>query len=548
MAKNHGFTLLEILLVVAAIAVLAGIVIVAINPSKQLASSRNAARQSDASAILNSIYQYSLDNNGTFPTSIDTSLRMLGTSGSGCDVACGPSGSSSSTSQSVPVSIADNSQSTFSGTYSDTIYNNGTSLMNLSANKISGTYTSNIKDSAGATTWTNFAWVPNRPIGKPLPNNGAIETAYSTGNANMSGNLLLMHLDENNGATTFTDSSGNSNNGSCVNPNCPAMSAGELGNAPNFKAGTNPITVANSASLTFGNQLTFGSWFNSVATTSWTSYGHIIGKGAGFSPSNGSFSISGKIFWRVFLVNPAGTSYEYQDGTWIGDNAWVHIIFTFDNGVGKIYVNGVLLSTKNFSFTTIRNNVTPIQVGYGQYNGLVDEAVIYNRPLSATEIMDMYKRGALSLKFQARSCANTNCSDGTFVGPDGTANTYYSEASNTSNSTPSLSLSNITNNQYFQYKAFFNSPGTSFTPELKSVAINGTQTVVQGGAGTPSSTAAACLDISSALTPTYITSIPFDPKVGDNNKTFYAVKKTTGGRINVQSCSPENGETISVTK
>ncbi len=547
MKKNSGFTLLEILLVVAAIAVLAGIVIVAINPGKQLAASRNAARQSDASAILNSIYQYSLDNSGAFPGSIDTNLRMLGTSGSGCGVSCGPV-AGSSTSQTVPVAITDNSQSTFSGTFSNTNYNNGTSLLSLSVNKTSGTYTSNIKDSAGVTSWTTLAWVPNRPTGKSLPNNSAAETGYPTGNANMSGNLLLLHLDESSGATAFLDTSGKNNNGNCVNPNCPSMISGKFGNAANFKAGTNPITVPNSTSLTFSNQLTFGAWFNSVATSSWPSYGHIIGKGAGFNPSNGSFSISGNVYWRVFLVNPAGTTYEYQDGTWIGDNAWQHIIFTFDNGVGKIYLNGVLLSTKNFAFTSIRNNTTPIQLGFGQYNGLVDEAIIFNRSMSATEVTDMYKRGALSLKYQVRSCAQANCSDGTFIGPDNTVNTYYSESSNTSISTPSLSLSNIGSNQYFQYKTFFDSPATSMTPELKSVDLAGTQTVVQGSVGASSSTAAACLDISSALAPTYITSIPFDPKVGDSAKTYYAVKKTAAGRINVQSCSPENGEAITVTK
>lgn len=57
------------LLVVAAIGILAGIVILAINPSKQLGDTRNAKRQADINAILNATHQYMLDE-GTFPVNI----------------------------------------------------------------------------------------------------------------------------------------------------------------------------------------------------------------------------------------------------------------------------------------------------------------------------------------------------------------------------------------------------------------------------------------------------------------------------------------------
>jgi prepilin-type N-terminal cleavage/methylation domain-containing protein len=70
---SSGFTLIEILLVVAAIAILAGIVILAINPSKQLAEMRNTQRRADVNTILNAVYQYAIDSNGLLPTGITSS-------------------------------------------------------------------------------------------------------------------------------------------------------------------------------------------------------------------------------------------------------------------------------------------------------------------------------------------------------------------------------------------------------------------------------------------------------------------------------------------
>jgi prepilin-type N-terminal cleavage/methylation domain-containing protein len=74
--RKQGFTLLEILLVVAAISILAGIVIVALNPSKQLADTRNAQRRVDVNTILNGVYQYAVDN-GALPAAITTTVTPI---------------------------------------------------------------------------------------------------------------------------------------------------------------------------------------------------------------------------------------------------------------------------------------------------------------------------------------------------------------------------------------------------------------------------------------------------------------------------------------
>ena len=73
---NRGFTLLEILLVIAAIGILAAIVLVAINPNRQLAQARNSERRVELNSIYKAIEQYLIDK-GSYPTGVTNTMQDI---------------------------------------------------------------------------------------------------------------------------------------------------------------------------------------------------------------------------------------------------------------------------------------------------------------------------------------------------------------------------------------------------------------------------------------------------------------------------------------
>jgi prepilin-type N-terminal cleavage/methylation domain-containing protein len=65
--KRTGYTLIEMLIVIAIIGILASVIMVVVNPARQLAKARDTQRESDLFAILAAVYQYSTENSGDLP-------------------------------------------------------------------------------------------------------------------------------------------------------------------------------------------------------------------------------------------------------------------------------------------------------------------------------------------------------------------------------------------------------------------------------------------------------------------------------------------------
>lgn len=73
----RGFTLIEILVVIGIIAILAAVVLIAINPARQFQQANDSQRTSNVNAVLNAVGQYMADNKGVVPSDVDTGFEDI---------------------------------------------------------------------------------------------------------------------------------------------------------------------------------------------------------------------------------------------------------------------------------------------------------------------------------------------------------------------------------------------------------------------------------------------------------------------------------------
>ncbi len=88
---NNGFTLVELLIVIAVLAILAGIVMVALNPKARFEDSRNTRRVSDIDAIISALKIFQIDNAGNYIANLEDATAdmyyQIGL-GSNCNDTC----------------------------------------------------------------------------------------------------------------------------------------------------------------------------------------------------------------------------------------------------------------------------------------------------------------------------------------------------------------------------------------------------------------------------------------------------------------------------
>ena len=197
------------------------------------------------------------------------------------------------------------------------------------------------------------------------------------------------------------------NNGTLTNMDSATdWVAGKRGRALDFDGSNDYIQIPYSSSLAPTQYISFGTWFNSRDTTGSQ---RVISKTetGGYQISlNENGVCSNSTLCAVAYIGGAYRALNYSLSN-ISTNTWYHVFATYDGATFKMYLNGQQINSLSISGSIQYSTSNTLCIGSepgavcnagGYFKGKIDDVRIYNRALSATEVLGIYKSGETTKK------------------------------------------------------------------------------------------------------------------------------------------------------
>ena len=222
-----------------------------------------------------------------------------------------------------------------------------------------------------------------------------------------------------------TDAAGG-NNGALLNG--ATFATGEAGQGFSFDGINDLVKIPKAANLDVTNQVTIEFWMKASPGNAMNTYqGLVTSDFFGIEIANGY--VLGPLGVEFFISTDGGASVSpssYPDtatvnggGAQVSAGVWHHVAGTYDGTKLQLYIDGQPWGVPNYhtgaispmlanSFVAIGaedgRTICPDCVGSRYFNGQIDEPTIYNRALSAAEILNLYTAGSAG---KCTAAANT---------------------------------------------------------------------------------------------------------------------------------------------
>ncbi|MGB7958129.1 MAG: LamG domain-containing protein [Minisyncoccia bacterium] len=424
---RRAFTLIELLIVIAIIAILSVVVVLTLNPSAMLQQSRDQNRLSDMDTLVHALAVTQTDTN---PISLGTSSIVsvslpdpaaTTTAGSNCASLGLPVLPTGYTYHCAGPSYYRNTNGTgwlgvnFSG------YSLGSPLgslpvdpLNSSSFRLYYTYTTNGTSYEVTSVMESSKYRLGGTNDVISGDGGTLASVYEKGSQlgleplDYGDSSLVGYwtFDEGSGGTAW-DYSGNNASGSWSGSQVGTngyYSPGKIGPwAGTFDGSANYVNAGSKIVSSLVNAFTIVAWINPVSLCNTRAFCAIVGdsySAFGGGPYGG-FNLglryskveifsddtsNGSVEWDTPIASPFTTG------------AWGHVAITYDGITFTAYANGNLLaSTSTVPHPAVGQKLylgyTPWAVDYYPFGGLLDDVRIYNRALSAAQISAMYAGG-----------------------------------------------------------------------------------------------------------------------------------------------------------
>jgi hypothetical protein len=180
---------------------------------------------------------------------------------------------------------------------------------------------------------------------------------------------------------------------------------GRVGKAYKFEGNTNSyITVPHSDSLNITDELTVSAWINPDDIPSSDRWIIVEKLDGGFYLTYNSASQI-----AVYWYGTSSQGYHNSVST-IDVNEWTHVLATWNSTHVLIYINGEedrVVETQTPGSATQGNLVIGKESSNRFFNGSIDEVIIWNRSLTASEVGDLYNYS--SGKYKVKTTMDLGC-------------------------------------------------------------------------------------------------------------------------------------------